>query len=559
MPEFIYSMHNVRKALGDKVVLDNITLSFYPGAKIGVVGPNGVGKSTLLKLMAGIEKPNNGDAMLAKDATVGILLQEPPLTEGRTVLENVEEGVADIKALQARMDELGIAMGEPDADFEALMAEMGEVQTELDHRNAWDIDSQLEQAMDALRCPPPDALVDLLSGGERRRVALCKLLLQQPDLLLLDEPTNHLDAESVQWLETHLKAYPGAVLAVTHDRYFLDNVAQWILELDRGRTHPYEGNYSTYLDTKKARLQIEGRRDAKRAKILERELEWARSNPKARQAKNRARLARYEELATEAERSRKLDFEEINIPPGPRLGSSVLQARLLVKGFGDRLLFNGLSFSLPRAGIVGVVGPNGVGKSTLFRMIVGEEQPDSGDLLLGDTVRISYVDQGRSGLDPRKNVWELVSDGLDHIKVANFEMPSRAYVASFGFKGPDQQKPAGVLSGGERNRLNLALTLKMGGNLLLLDEPTNDLDVETLQSLEDALLDFPGCAVVISHDRWFLDRIATHILAWEGDDEDEAKWFWYEGNFADYEANKIARLGAEAARPHRVTHRRLTR
>ena len=559
MPEFIYSMHNVRKALGDKVVLDNITLSFYPGAKIGVVGPNGVGKSTLLRLMAGIEKPNNGDAMLAKDATVGILLQEPPLTEGKTVLENVEEGVAHIKALQARMDQLGVAMSEPDADFDALMAEMGEVQTELDHRNAWDIDSQLEQAMDALRCPPPDALVDVLSGGERRRVALCKLLLQQPDLLLLDEPTNHLDAESVQWLETHLKAYPGAVLAVTHDRYFLDNVAQWILELDRGRTHPYEGNYSTYLDTKKARLQIEGRRDAKRAKILERELEWARSNPKARQAKNRARLARYEELAAEAERSRKLDFEEINIPPGPRLGSNVLEARMLVKGFGDKLLFNGLSFSLPRAGIVGVVGPNGVGKSTLFRMIVGEEQPDSGDLILGDTVRISYVDQGRSGLDPRKNVWELVSDGLDHIKVANFEMPSRAYVASFGFKGPDQQKPAGVLSGGERNRLNLALTLKMGGNLLLLDEPTNDLDVETLQSLEDALLEFPGCAVVISHDRWFLDRIATHILAWEGDDEDEAKWFWYEGNFADYEANKIARLGVEAARPHRVTHRRLTR
>jgi ATP-binding cassette ChvD family protein len=559
MPEFIYSMHNVRKALGDKVVLDNITLSFYPGAKIGVVGPNGVGKSTLLKLMAGIEKPNNGDAMLAKDATVGILLQEPPLTEGRTVLENVEEGVADIKALQARMDGLGVAMAEPDADFDVLMAEMGEVQTQLDHRNAWDIDSQLEQAMDALRCPPPDAPVDVLSGGERRRVALCKLLLQQPDLLLLDEPTNHLDAESVQWLETHLKAYPGAVLAVTHDRYFLDNVAQWILELDRGRTHPYEGNYSTYLDTKKARLQIEGRRDAKRAKILERELEWARSNPKARQAKNRARLARYEELAAEAERSRKLDFEEINIPPGPRLGSHVLESRMLVKGFGDKLLFNGLSFSLPRAGIVGVVGPNGVGKSTLFRMIVGEEQPDSGDLILGDTVRISYVDQARSGLDPRKNVWELVSDGLDHIKVASFEMPSRAYVASFGFKGPDQQKPAGVLSGGERNRLNLALTLKMGGNLLLLDEPTNDLDVETLQSLEDALLDFPGCAVVISHDRWFLDRIATHILAWEGDEEDQAKWFWYEGNFADYEANKIARLGVEAARPHRVTHRRLTR
>ena len=559
MPEFIYSMHNVRKALGDKVVLDNITLSFYPGAKIGVVGPNGTGKSTLLKLMAGIEKPNNGDAMLAKDASVGILLQEPPLTEGKTVLENVEEAVADIKGLQARMDELGMAMAEPDADFDALMAEMGEVQTELDHRNAWDIDTQLEQAMDALRCPPPDAMVDVLSGGERRRVALCKLLLQQPDLLLLDEPTNHLDAESVQWLEGHLKAYPGAVLAVTHDRYFLDNVAQWILEIDRGKTHPYEGNYSTYLDTKKTRLQIEGKRDAKRAKILERELEWARSNPKARQAKNKARLQRYEELATEAERTRKLDFEEINIPSGPRLGSTVLEVADLVKGFGDRLLFDGLSFSLPRAGIVGVVGPNGVGKSTLFRMIVGEETPESGSLRIGETVKISYVDQARSGLDPRKNVWELVSDELDHIKVGNFEMPSRAYVASFGFKGPDQQKPAGVLSGGERNRLNLALTLKIGGNLLLLDEPTNDLDVETLQSLEDALLEFPGCAVVISHDRWFLDRVVTHILAWEGDDEDQAKWFWYEGNFADYEANKIARLGVEAARPHRATHRRLTR
>ncbi len=559
MPEFIYSMHNVRKALGDKVVLDNITLSFFPGAKIGVVGPNGTGKSTLLKLMAGLEKPNNGDANLAKDASVGILLQEPPLTEGKTVLENVEEAVADIKRLQARMDELGMAMAEPDADFDALMAEMGDVQTELDNRNAWDIDSQLEQAMDALRCPPPDAMVDVLSGGERRRVALCKLLLQQPDLLLLDEPTNHLDAESVHWLEGHLKAYPGAVLAVTHDRYFLDNVAEWILELDRGRTHPYEGNYSTYLETKRSRLQVEGRRDAKRAKILERELEWARSNPKARQAKNKARLTRYEEMAAEAERNRKLDFEEINIPAGPRLGSTVLEAAKLVKGFGDRLLFDGLSFSLPRAGIVGVVGPNGVGKSTLFRMLVGEETPDAGELRLGDTVRISYVDQGRSGLDPKKNVWELVSDGLDFIKVGSFEMPSRAYVASFGFKGPDQQKPAGVLSGGERNRLNLALTLKMGGNLLLLDEPTNDLDVETLQSLEDALLDFPGCAVVISHDRWFLDRVVTHILAWEGDDEEQAKWFWYEGNFADYEANKIARLGAEAARPHRATHRRLTR
>ena len=559
MPEFIYSMHNVRKALGDKVVLDNITLSFFPGAKIGVVGPNGTGKSTLLKLMAGIEKPNNGDTNLAKDASVGILLQEPPLTEGKTVLENVEEAVADIKGLQTRMDELGMAMAEPDADFDALMAEMGDVQTELDNRNAWDIDSQLDQAMDALRCPPPDAMVDVLSGGERRRVALCKLLLAQPDLLLLDEPTNHLDAESVQWLEGHLKSYPGAVLAVTHDRYFLDNVAEWILEIDRGKTHPYEGNYSTYLDSKRARLQVEGKRDAKRAKILERELDWARSNPKARQAKNKARLARYEEMAAEADRNRKLDFEEINIPGGPRLGSTVLEASKLVKGFGDRRLFDGLSFSLPRAGIVGVVGPNGVGKSTLFRMLVGEETPDAGELRLGETVKISYVDQGRSGLDPKKNVWELVSDGLDYIKVGNFEMPSRAYVASFGFKGPDQQKPAGVLSGGERNRLNLALTLKMGGNLLLLDEPTNDLDVETLQSLEDALLEFPGCAVVISHDRWFLDRVVTHILAWEGDDDDQAKWFWFEGNFADYEANKIARLGAEAARPHRATHRRLTR
>ncbi len=559
MPEFIYSMHNVRKALGEKVVLDNVTLSFYPGAKIGVVGPNGAGKSTLLKLMAGMERANNGDSMLAKDATVGILLQEPPLTEGKTVLENVEEAVAEIKALQTRMDELGMAMGEPDADFDVLMAEMGDVQTELDNRNAWDIDSQLEQAMDALRCPPPDANVDVLSGGERRRVALCKLLLQQPDLLLLDEPTNHLDAESVNWLEGHLKSYPGAVLAVTHDRYFLDNVAEWILEIDRGKTHPYEGNYSTYLETKQARLQVEGKRDVKRAKILERELEWARSNPKARQAKNKARLARYEEMAAEADRNRKLDFEEINIPAGPRLGSQVLDATKLVKGFGDRLGFNGLNSSLPRPGIVGVIGPNGVGKSTLFRMLVGEEAPDAGELKLGETVKVSYVDQGRAGLDPTKNVWELVSDGLDYIKVANFEVPSRAYVASFGFKGPDQQKPSGVLSGGERNRLNLALTLKIGGNLLLLDEPTNDLDVETLQSLEDALLEFPGCAVVISHDRWFLDRVATHILGWEGDDEDQSKWFWFEGNYADYETNKISRMGAEAARPHRATHRRLTR
>ncbi|HEV2929901.1 MAG TPA: energy-dependent translational throttle protein EttA, partial [Propionibacteriaceae bacterium] len=474
-------------------------------------------------------------------------------------LGNVEEGLGGIKEQLDRYNAISAQMGEPDADFDALLAEMGELQEALEHADAWDLDSQLEQAMDALRCPPPDAMVDILSGGERRRVALCKLLLQQPDLLLLDEPTNHLDAESVHWLEGHLKAYPGAVLAVTHDRYFLDNVAQWILELDRGRTHPYEGNYSTYLDTKKSRLQIEGKRDAKRAKILERELDWARSNPKARQAKNKARLVRYEEMAAEAERNRKLDFEEINIPAGPRLGSTVLESVNLVKGFGDRLLFNGLSFSLPRAGIVGVVGPNGVGKSTLFRMLVGEETPDSGELRLGESVKISYVDQGRSGLDPKKNVWELVSDGLDFIKVGSFEMPSRAYVASFGFKGPDQQKLAGVLSGGERNRLNLALTLKMGGNLLLLDEPTNDLDVETLQSLEDALLEFPGCAVLISHDRWFLDRVVTHILAWEGDDDDQAKWFWYEGNFADYEINKIARLGAEAARPHRATHRRLTR
>ncbi|GAA3608166.1 energy-dependent translational throttle protein EttA [Microlunatus ginsengisoli] len=559
MPEFIYTMHNVRKALGDKVVLDNVTLSFYPGAKIGVVGPNGTGKSTLLKIMAGLEKPNNGDAALAKEASVGILLQEPPLTEGKTVLENIEEAVADTKAKLARFNQISEELADPDADYDTLLAEMGDLQTDLDHREAWDLDSQLDQAMDALRCPPPEAEVDVLSGGERRRVALCKLLLAQPDLLLLDEPTNHLDAESVNWLEGHLKSYPGAVLAVTHDRYFLDNVAEWILELDRGRTHPYEGNYSTYLDSKKARLQVEGKRDAKRAKILERELEWARSNPKARQAKNKARLTRYEEMAAEAERNRKLDFEEINIPPGPRLGSNVLDVQKVVKGFDGRKLFNGLSFDLPRAGIVGIVGPNGVGKSTLFKMIIGEEQPDGGSLTLGDTVKVSYVDQSRAGLDPKKNVWELVSDGLDHIKVASFEMPSRAYVASFGFKGPDQQKPAGVLSGGERNRLNLALTLKMGGNLLLLDEPTNDLDVETLQSLEDALLEFPGCAVVISHDRWFLDRVATHILAWEGDDADQAKWFWYEGNFADYEANKIARLGVEAARPHRATHRRLTR
>ena len=559
MPEFVFTMHNVRKKLGEKVVLDNVTVSVYEGAKIGVVGPNGAGKSTMLKLMAGMIKTDNGDAMLAKGKTVGILQQEPPLTEGKTVLENIHEAVAETKGMLDRFNEISLAMAEPDADFDALLAEMGELQTELDHRNAWDLDSQLEQAMDALQCPPGDAIVDVLSGGERRRVALCKLLLQQPDLLLLDEPTNHLDAESVNWLEGHLKTYPGAVLAVTHDRYFLDNVAEWICEIDRGQLHPYEGNYSTYLETKRARLQIEGKKDAKRAKILEKELEWVRANPKARQAKNKARLARYEELAAEAERNRAVDLAEINIPPGPRLGSDVLEATRLTKGFGDRVLIEDLSFTLPRAGIVGIIGPNGVGKTTLFKMLIGEEQPDSGTLKVGSTVKFSYVDQSRSGIDPSKNVWEVVSDGLDHIKVASFEMPSRAYVASFGFKGPDQQKLAGVLSGGERNRLNLALTLKMGGNVLLLDEPTNDLDVETLQSLEDALLDFPGCAVVISHDRWFLDRVATHILAWEGTDDNDANWFWYEGNFADYEENKVERLGVELARPHRTAHRRLTR
>ena len=559
MPEFVFTMHNVRKKLGEKLVLDNVTVAVYEGAKIGVVGPNGAGKSTMLKLMAGMLRTDNGDAMLAKGKTVGILLQEPPLTEGKTVLENVHEAVAETKGMLDRFNEISLAMGEPDADFDALLAEMGELQTELDHRNAWDLDSQLEQAMDALQCPPGDAIVDVLSGGERRRVALCKLLLQQPDLLLLDEPTNHLDAESVNWLEGHLKNYPGAVLAVTHDRYFLDNVAEWICEIDRGQLHPYEGNYSTYLETKRARLQIEGKKDAKRAKILEKELEWVRANPKARQAKNKARLARYEEMAAEAERNRAVDLTEINIPPGPRLGADVLEASKLTKGFGDRVLIDNLSFTLPRAGIVGIIGPNGVGKTTLFKMLIGEEQPDAGSLKVGSTVKFSYVDQGRGGIDPSKNVWEVVSDGLDHIKVASFEMPSRAYVASFGFKGPDQQKLSGVLSGGERNRLNLALTLKMGGNVLLLDEPTNDLDVETLQSLEDALLEFPGCAVVISHDRWFLDRVATHILAWEGTDADEANWFWFEGNFADYEENKVSRLGVEAARPHRATHRRLTR
>mgnify|MGYP006348283365 CR=1 FL=1 len=559
MPEFVFTMNNVRKKLGEKLVLDNVTMSFFEGAKIGVVGPNGAGKSTMLKLMAGLLQADNGDVTLKKGATVGILQQEPPLTEGKTVMENIEEAVAETKGLLDRFNEIGMEMADPDADFDALMDEMGNLQAQLDHRQAWDLESQLEQAMDALQCPPPETLVDVLSGGERRRVALCKLLLQQPDLLLLDEPTNHLDAESVNWLEGHLKSYPGAILAVTHDRYFLDNVAQWICEIDRGRLHPYEGNYSTYLETKRQRLQVEGKKDAKRAKILERELEWVRANPKARQAKNKARLARYEELAAEAERNRQIDLSEINIPPGPRLGSDVLDAKKLTKGFGDRVLINDLSFSLPRAGIVGIIGPNGVGKTTLFKMVIDEEEPDAGSLTVGKTVQISYVDQSRAGIDASKNVWEVVSDGLDHIKVGSFEMPSRAYVASFGFKGPDQQKLAGVLSGGERNRLNLALTLKLGGNMLLLDEPTNDLDVETLQSLEDALLEFPGCAVVISHDRWFLDRVATHILAWEGTDEDEANWFWYEGNFADYEDNKVSRLGAEAARPHASKHRRLTR
>lgn len=559
MAEFIYQMIKARKTVGDKVILNDVTMSFFPGAKIGMVGPNGAGKSTILKIMVGLDQPSNGEARLTPGYTVGILLQEPPLNEEKTVLGNVEEGVGEIKAKLDRFNEISALMAEPDADFDALMEEMGQLQEAIDAANAWDLDSQLEQAMEALRCPPADMPVTHLSGGERRRVALCKLLLQKPDLLLLDEPTNHLDAESVLWLEQHLQSYEGAVIAVTHDRYFLDHVAEWIAEVDRGNLYPYEGNYSTYLEKKRSRLEVQGKKDAKLAKRLSEELDWVRSNSKGRQAKSKARLARYEEMAAEAEKTRKLDFEEIQIPPGPRLGNVVIEAENLQKGFDGRSLINGLSFSLPRNGIVGVIGPNGVGKSTLFKTIVGLEPLDGGTLKVGETVKISYVDQNRANIDPEKTLWEVVSDGLDYIQVGNVEMPSRAYVSAFGFKGPDQQKKAGVLSGGERNRLNLALTLKQGGNLLLLDEPTNDLDVETLASLENALLEFPGCAVVVSHDRWFLDRVATHILAWEGTDENPDQWYWFEGNFESYEKNKIERLGPEAAKPHRVVHRKLTR
>ena len=559
MAEFIYQMIKARKTVGDKVILNDVTMSFFPGAKIGMVGPNGAGKSTILKIMAGLDQPSNGEARLTAGYTVGILMQEPPLNEEKTVLGNVEEGVGEIKSKLDRFNEISALMAEPDADFDALMEEMGQLQEAIDAANAWDLDSQLEQAMEALRCPPADMPVTHLSGGERRRVALCKLLLQKPDLLLLDEPTNHLDAESVLWLEQHLQSYEGAVIAITHDRYFLDHVAEWIAEVDRGNLYPYEGNYSTYLEKKRARLEVQGKKDAKLAKRLSEELDWVRSNAKGRQAKSKARLARYEEMAAEAEKTRKLDFEEIQIPPGPRLGNLVIEAENLQKGFDGRSLINGLSFSLPRNGIVGVIGPNGVGKSTLFKTIVGLEPLDGGELKVGETVKISYVDQNRANIDPEKTLWEVVSDGLDYIQVGNVEMPSRAYVSAFGFKGPDQQKKAGVLSGGERNRLNLALTLKQGGNLLLLDEPTNHLDVETLASLENALLEFPGCAVVVSHDRWFLDRVATHILAWEGTDENPDQWYWFEGNFESYEKNKIERLGPEAAKPHRVVHRKLTR
>lgn len=558
MAEFIYQMYQVRKAHGDKVILDDVTLSFYPGAKIGVVGPNGMGKSTLLKVMAGLEEVSAGDARLTPGYTVGILQQEPPLDEEATVIENIRMAFADVLAKVERFNAIGAEMADPDADFDALMEEMGALQNDIDAANGWDLDSQLSQAMDALQCPDPDAPVKVLSGGERRRVALCKLLLEAPDLLLLDEPTNHLDAESVLWLEQFLHRYPGAVLAVTHDRYFLDNVAEWICEVDRGHLYPYKGNYSTYLETKAARLESQGQQQAKLAKRMKNELEWVRSSPKARQAKNKARLERYEQMEAEARSAKSVDFTDITIPVGPRLGSKVLEVEHLHKQFGDRVLIDDLSFSLPRNGIVGVIGPNGVGKSTLFKMIVGKEPVSGGTLELGETVQISYVDQNREGLDPKKTLWEVVSDGLDYIRVGETEIPSRAYVANFGFKGSDQQKPAGVLSGGERNRLNLALTLKQGGNLLLLDEPTNDLDVETLESLEEALLAFPGCAVITSHDRMFLDRIATHILAWEGTDENPGNWHWFEGNFDSYQKNKIERLGEEAAKPHRL-HRKLTR
>ncbi len=558
MAEFIYQMYQARKAHGDKVILDDVTLSFYPGAKIGVVGPNGMGKSTLLKVMAGLEEVSAGDARLTPGYTVGILQQEPPLDEEATVIENIRMAFADVLAKVERFNAIGAEMADPDADFDALMEEMGALQNDIDAANGWDLDSQLSQAMDALQCPDPDAPVKVLSGGERRRVALCKLLLEAPDLLLLDEPTNHLDAESVLWLEQFLHRYPGAVLAVTHDRYFLDNVAEWICEVDRGHLYPYKGNYSTYLETKAARLESQGQQQAKLAKRMKNELEWVRSSPKARQAKNKARLERYEQMEAEARSAKSVDFTDITIPVGPRLGSKVLEVEHLHKQFGDRVLIDDLSFSLPRNGIVGVIGPNGVGKSTLFKMIVGKEPVSDGTLELGETVQISYVDQNREGLDPKKTLWEVVSDGLDYIRVGETEIPSRAYVANFGFKGSDQQKPSGVLSGGERNRLNLALTLKQGGNLLLLDEPTNDLDVETLESLEEALLAFPGCAVITSHDRMFLDRIATHILAWEGTDENPGNWHWFEGNFDSYQKNKIERLGEEAAKPHRL-HRKLTR
>lgn len=557
--EFIYTMHRARKVVGDKVILDDVSMSFYPGAKIGMVGPNGAGKSTILKIMAGLDEPSNGEARLSPGYTVGILQQEPPLDESKTVLENVQMGMGEMFQKVQRFNQIGLEMAEPDADFDALMDEMGKLQTEIDAANAWDLDSQLEQAMDALRCPPGDTPVSVLSGGERRRVALCKLLLEAPDLLLLDEPTNHLDAESVLWLEQHLTQYHGAVIAVTHDRYFLDHVAEWIAEVDRGKLYPYEGNYTTYLETKEARLAVQGKKDAKLKKRLSEELDWVRSSAKGRQAKSKARLARYEEMATEAESMRKLDFEEIQIPPGPRLGNLVLEATDLEKGFGDRTLIKDLSFSLPRNGIVGIIGPNGVGKSTLFKTIVGLEPLDGGNLKIGETVKLSYVDQDRAGIDPDKTLWEVVSDGLDYIQVGNVEMPSRAYVSAFGFKGADQQKKAGILSGGERNRLNLALTLKQGGNLILLDEPTNDLDVETLGSLENALLEFAGCSVVITHDRWFLDRVATHILAWEGTEENPANWYWFEGNFEAYEKNKVERLGPEASRASAQVYRKLTR